>query len=167
MPLKKIRILGLDPGLATTGFGLIEVRHKELGLIDFGTITTNPGEPIEKRLLTIFKKTSLLVEKTRPDAIGVEELFFYKNQKTAIAVGQAKGAILVACAQWKQKIFYLSPLQVKLNLTGYGKADKKQIKKMVELELKTRESIKPDDAADAVAVAMCAYFIHIRHNAHT
>lgn len=165
MSTKKIRILGIDPGVATVGFGLIEAIGGKCGLLEYGVISTSKNQTVEKRLLEIFQKTESLLNKTKPHLTGIEDIFFYKNQKTAIGVGQARGVILMACAKNKRKIFSITPLQVKLSLTGYGRADKKQIKKMVEIELKTKNGIKPDDATDALATAISTYFICARKNA--
>ena len=164
MSTKKTKILGIDPGLTTIGFGLIEVFERNIKLLDYGIISTEKGEPMEKRLLKIFNETDSLLLKLKPNMVGIEDLFFYKNQKTAMIVGQARGAILVACAKNNKKILHLTPLQIKLNITGYGRATKQQMKKMVEQELKYSDKIKSDDTIDAIATALCAYFITRQNN---
>lgn len=151
-------ILGIDPGTATTGFGIIKTgRHAgEFEIIDFGVITTKPKLSDAERLVTLFKDAQSLVKKHKPDRIGVEKLFFTTNQKTAMAVSQARGVVLLLAAQHKIPLTEFTPLQVKSTLCGYGKADKKQVQTMVQRTFKLKHLPKPDDAADALAIALCA-----------
>lgn len=159
-----VTILGIDPGLATVGFGLISATPRARVLLEYGIISTPKNVAIEERLFSIYEQATALIQRSNPDYIGIEDLYFYNNQKTAISVGQARGVLLLACARQRAPIFRLTPLQVKLNLTGYGRASKQQIKKMVAIELETTKNIKPDDAADALAIAITTYFVHIRKN---
>ena len=152
--LKEI-ILGIDPGLADTGFGVIEKQGSNLKMIDYGNITTPAGQLNEKRLEEIHKKLNDLIKKYRPKTVGIEKLFFCKNTKTAIAVSQARGVIVLTAGQHKLIIKEFTPLQVKLTLTSYGQATKNQIQQMVKTILKLKEIPKPDDAADALAIAIC------------
>jgi len=148
-------ILGIDPGLADTGFGLIEKEKSKLRLIDYGCIKTQAKLPPEVRLKQIDKSVNKLIKKYRPDIIGVEKLFFCKNVKTALAVGQARGVIILAAGKNQLQLIEFTPLQIKQALTGYGKADKNQIQQMVKVILNLKQIPKPDDAADALAVAVC------------
>ncbi len=157
-----VKILGIDPGLATIGFGVIEASPSLRSLVEYGVLLTPKDTLLENRLVSIYEQMDALLTRTKPEYIGVEDIYFYNNQKTAIAVGHARGVILLACALHHIPLYRLTPLQVKLNTTGYGKADKQQIKKMVEAELHTTKSITPDDAADALAIALSTYFVHIR-----
>lgn len=153
-------ILGIDPGTATTGFGLIEKKGAKISLIDFGCILTPAKIPLEDRLHTIFDELSDILKKHMPQQIAVEELFFSTNAKTAISVGQARGVILLAAKKQGLSVAEYTPLEVKMALTGYGKADKKQIQHMVKAVLSLAEVPKPDDAADALAIAICHAHTH-------
>lgn len=148
-------ILGVDPGTATTGYGLINKQGQQYEVIDFGCITTPANTPLHDRLDTIFEELSEIIEKHKPEHIAVEELFFANNAKTAIAVGQARGVILLAGKKKGLSVFEYTPLEVKMALTGYGRADKNQIQQMVKALLMLTEIPKPDDAADALAIAIC------------
>lgn len=150
-------ILGIDPGTAATGYGIIKSlsRHK-LKFIDYGCIETAKTLPLPKRLAEIYADLNLLLKKYRPDIIAVESIFFFKNLKTAIAVAQARGVILLAAAMRQIRVTEFTPLQVKMALTSYGKADKKQVQYMVKKLLGLKAVPKPDDAADALAIALCA-----------
>jgi crossover junction endodeoxyribonuclease RuvC len=151
-----MRVLGIDPGLATTGYGLIEAKNNTLKVIDYDCITTLPKLTIPMRLKSIYDKILIIIEKFKPDQIAVEEMFFTKNLKTAISVSEARGVIILAAA--KKGIFDIyeyTPLQVKLALVGYGKAQKRQIQQMVKVLLNLKSIPKPDDTADALAVAIC------------
>lgn len=154
------RVLGVDPGLATTGYGLVEgAAHgpnrgrDSFKLVEAGVITTPAGEPLPARLKTIYEEMRGLVEEFRPDELAVEELYFAKNAKTAISVAEARGVILLATVGLPLSSY--TPLQVKLQLTGFGRATKQQIQAMVARLLGLREPPKPDDAADALAIALC------------
>lgn len=148
-----MKILGIDPGLGRTGYALIEQTAKTIVLKECGCITTTLGEEEYKRLLMIKNDLDHLIKKFKPDAVCIESLFFAANVKTAIMVSQARGVILVACAGNKLKIIEVTPLQVKIAATGYGKADKRQVHRMMQTVLKLKKIPKPDDAADAVAIA--------------
>lgn len=151
-------IMGIDPGLALTGWGVIEYKNKQIKLVDFGTIVTSAKEKLPDRLLTIYTDMLDLIKKFSPQKVSVEKLFFNTNAKTALLVGQARGAVIVAAYQKKTQIIEFTPLQIKLNIVGYGQAEKIQVQKMVQRLLNLDSLPKPDDAADALAVAIsCAY----------
>ncbi|MFN3301769.1 MAG: crossover junction endodeoxyribonuclease RuvC [Patescibacteria group bacterium] len=150
-------VLGLDPGLASTGFGLIEFKKKILKVINYGCILTQQRESPTQRLKKIYQGIKKIIKKYQPDLIVLEELFFAKNTKTAIKVGQARGVAILACSEAKCPIKEITPLQVKTSLTGYGRATKKQIQRIVKLRLKLKEIPKPDDAADALALAISGF----------
>ena len=146
-------ILGIDPGTATTGYGVIEA--PVLKLIEYGCIRTSQKDPLSQRLEEIYRDLSKLIKKHRPEIIAVESVFFYNNVKTAIAVAQSRGVVLLCARQNKVPIREFTPLQVKNSLTNYGKAEKKQIQFMVKTLLDLDRVPKPDDAADALALAIC------------
>ncbi len=150
-----MRILGIDPGTATVGWGVIEVIGGKIELIGYGHISTAKELPLSKRLLEIATDIRDLLTHYSPDEAAIEELFFFKNQKTVISVGQARGAILLTLEEKNVIISGYTPLQVKQALTNYGRADKAQIQTMVKAILKLKEIPKPDDAADALAIALC------------
>lgn len=154
MSANKVRILGIDPGTATTGFGVIDVEAGKLTFVDAGVISTPAGEAMELRLATIYDELGQLVREHKPDQIAIELLYFATNVTTAISVGQARGVVMLVAAQAKLPIAEYTPLQVKQAVTGYGKADKKQIQEMVKTLLKLSAVPKPDDAADALAIAI-------------
>lgn len=150
-------VLGIDPGLATVGYGVIEYEEKsnKLKLIDYGTILTEAKEAFPTRLRQIADGITMLIDRYAPHSIAFEELFFNKNVKTAINVAQARGAALVAAAAKMDELYEYTPLQIKQAVVGYGRADKAQVQFMVKTLLCLKEIPKPDDAADAVAVAIC------------
>ncbi len=148
-------ILGIDPGMAIMGYGVIESDSYDMKLIDYGTVTTPSTMDTPQRLLTIYNSVEELVNKYSPDAIAYEELFFNQNVKTALIIGHARGAAVVAGAKQGLDLFEYTPLQVKQAVVGYGRADKHQVQSMVKLLLHLKEIPKPDDAADALAVAIC------------
>lgn len=147
-------VLGIDPGTAITGYGLVE-QSGDLRLVDAGAILTAVGTPLASRLLTIHEQLSRLISLHRPEAVAVEELFFSKNVRTAMSVGQARGVVLLAAAQAGLPIYHYKPAEVKLAVTGYGGAAKPQIQEMVRLLLGLEDVPKPDDVADAIAIAIC------------
>lgn len=147
--------LGIDPGTAITGFAFVREERDEYTLEECGAITTAAGEPMPRRLHQIYGELSELIAERRPDAVAVEELFFSKNVRTAIAVGQARGVVLLAAAAADIPVYEYTPLQVKQAVVGYGRADKRQVQEMVRLLLSLDAVPTPDDAADAVAVALC------------
>ncbi|NQV12944.1 MAG: crossover junction endodeoxyribonuclease RuvC [Parcubacteria group bacterium] len=148
-------ILGIDPGTATTGFGLIERKGDKAKYIKCGCITTGMGMPMSERISCIYDDISALIKEYKPAAAAVEELFFFKNAKTVITVAQARGAILLAIQKAGLPLGEYTPLQIKQSLTGYGRADKAQMQQMVKSMLGLNKIPKPDDAADALAVAIC------------
>lgn len=151
-------VLGIDPGIAITGWGVVEKIDRRVKPLAYGVIETPAGMPQPSRLQTLYVDIGEIIVRYQPDIFCVEKLFFNTNAKTALIVGQARGVVLLAAAQKKLTILEFTPLQVKLNTTGYGKAEKLQVQKMVK-ELLCLEAIpKPDDAADALAVALCGAY---------
>lgn len=149
-------VLGIDPGTATTGYGLVqETTAGGFAVVTYGAILTPAGMPSEKRLLMLYERLMELILLHRPDNGAVEKLFFSRNVTTAIAVGQARGVVMLAMAQQGLPIGEYTPMQVKQAVTGYGGADKVQIQQMVQALLGLVELPRPDDAADALAIAMC------------
>lgn len=154
-------ILGIDPGTATTGWGVINFHKPHAEFVDCGVVTTPAKEKPEKRLATIFDDVTTLITKFKPQVVAVEQLFFNTNAKTAMLVGQARGVVMLACEKKRLPIFSYAPLQVKMAITGYGRADKKQVAEMVKTLLKLPQIPKSDDAADALAVALThAFSLH-------
>ena len=147
-------ILGIDPGYATVGWGVIKKEKGKQSLVDYGAVITPKTQAMPQRLLDIGNKLSELIKAYKPDAVAVEELFFHTNQKTAITVAQARGVIIYVAESLNAKLFEYTPLQIKQALTGYGRAEKQQIQQMVRVLLGLKEAPKPDDAADALAVAL-------------
>jgi len=148
-------ILGIDPGTATTGYGVLESVGGNLKMIENGCILTDKVLEMPERLNILGKEIRVLVKKFRPDAMAIEELFYFKNKKTVISVGQARGVAVFVGKNEGVEMHEYTPLQVKQAVTGYGRADKKQVQSMVKNILKLKEVPKPDDAADALAVAIC------------
>ena len=148
-------ILGIDPGTTTTGFGIIEAEKNNLKLLDYGIIETKPKEKLPKKLTEIYQDIKKIIKDIKPDCLAIEQLFFFKNTKTAMAVGQARGVILLAAQRAKISILEFTPLQVKMAITSNGRAEKQQVQKMVQKILNLKNLPKPDDAADAIAVAIC------------
>lgn len=155
LKLDNMLTLGIDPGTASTGFGLINERNDKLCFVECGVIKTSPKNTAQERLRQIYHEAKALFRRYQPGSVAVEKLFFGKNAKTAIKVGQARGIILLAAAEAGIEIAEYTPLEVKMALTGYGRADKKQIQQMVKTLLGLNFIPKPDDAADALAVAIC------------
>ncbi len=151
-----MRILGIDPGTATTGFGVITSEGERLMWLDAGVVSTPSGQEMPQRLLTISQELGQLITESKPDLMAVELLFFATNVKTAISVGQARGVVLLAAAQSNLPVIEFTPLQVKQAVTGYGQAGKSQVQEMVKTILKLDQIPRPDDAADALAVAIAA-----------
>lgn len=154
---KKEVILGIDPGFGRVGFGVIEKTGKNDWVAkDFGCIETSKEKIFVGRLVEIYEAVTFLIKKFHPQRMAVEKLFFFRNVTTAIDVGQARGVILLAAVLAKIEVDEFTPLQVKQAITGYGKAEKQQMQKMVATILKIKNKIKSDDAADALAVALCS-----------
>ena len=157
---KNLRVLGLDPGTATTGWAVIEEKEGKLVPLAFGHISTEKNTAESKRLLEINQDVLQIIKKYKPEEAAVEKLFFFKNKKTIIAVGQSRGSLLLTLEENRVKVFGYTPLQVKQALTGYGRAEKKQVQLMVKNILNLKSVPKPDDTADAIAIAVC--HIHSR-----
>ena len=147
-------ILGIDPGLATLGYGVIEVNNDRRKLIQFGTLTTPAGQPMPQRLRAIFQGMNQLMDIYNPNDVAFEELFFSKNITTGMAVSAARGVALVAVVQRTDNLYEYTPMQIKQAVTGYGGADKHQVQMMVKMLLNMKDIARPDDAADALAVAL-------------
>ncbi len=150
-----MRVLGVDPGTATTGYGVVEDQGGALELLVCGVITTTPQEVMPVRLRTIYHQLRTLIAQWSPAAMAVEELFFSRNVTTALTVGQARGVVLLAGAEADLAIYEYKPAAVKQAIAGYGGADKQQVQQMVRLLLHLDQVPRPDDAADAVALAVC------------
>ncbi len=148
-------VLGIDPGTATTGYGVVRYDGRALEPVAYGTIITSAGLPLSQRLQKIYKELAELIREYRPTQAAVEELFFARNARTALAVGHARGVILLALADAGLSVYAYTPLQVKKAITGYGRAGKEQMQQMVRLLLNLESPPKPDDVADALAVAIC------------
>ena len=150
-----MRILGIDPGVATIGFGLVEADRTGVRLLQYGVITTPPGIPLSSRLCQISRDMVQLLDQFRPEEAAVEELFFSKNITTGIAVAHGRGVILLEAERSGVPVFEYTPMQVKQAVAGYGGADKRQVMLMTQRLLKMQEIPRPDDAADALAIAIC------------
>lgn len=150
-----MRVLGIDPGIAIMGFGFVDKIGHRLVPVQFGSIQTEAGTPTETRLRQIYEASCSLLDEYKPDTMAVEKLFFSKNVTNAITVGQARGVLLLAAAQRGIPIGEYTPMQVKQAVVGYGAAEKKQVQEMVKMMLKLKTVPKPDDVADALAVAIC------------
>ncbi|MDR0914120.1 MAG: crossover junction endodeoxyribonuclease RuvC [Oscillospiraceae bacterium] len=148
-------VLGIDPGYAIVGYGAVEFAGSNCRSLGYGVITTNAETDFNLRLKTIYDNCSLLIAKCKPDCMAIEKLYFQSNQKTAIMVAEARGVIILAAQNAGVDIFEYTPLQVKTVVTGYGKAKKAQVMEMTRRLLKLTEVPKPDDAADALAIALC------------
>lgn len=155
-----MRVLGIDPGLATTGYAVLESGDRHFRVLEAGVIRTPADTPLPQRLHTLYEDTRRLLKEYKPDALAIEELFFAQNRTTAMAVAQARGVVLLAAHDVAETKGY-TPLQIKLRIAGYGRAKKPQIQKMMKQLLKLKEIPKPDDAADALAVALC-YLLEAR-----
>ena len=150
-----MRILGIDPGYGITGFGLIEAERGNAKLVGCGAITTPAGMDFSARLEIIYEDMCRLLEQTKPDAVAIEELFFGQNVTTGIGVAQSRGVILLAIRQAGLEVYQYKPMQVKQAVVGYGNATKHQVQDMTKRLLHLEQLPKPDDAADAIAIALC------------
>jgi crossover junction endodeoxyribonuclease RuvC len=148
-------IMGLDPGTAITGYGLVKFEDSKFSLVDCGCVRTSPEFPLSERLQTIYSELTGVIRLYKPEQFAVEELFFNKNARTALAVGHARGVAMLAASNSGLPVFEYTPLQVKQAVTGFGRADKKQVQYMVKTILALPEAPAPDDVADALAVAIC------------
>ncbi len=147
-------VLGIDPGYALMGWGVVEANGSQMKLLGYGCIETKAGTPMQHRLRTLQLGVRDLTLMYRPDEVAFEELFFAQNVTTALMVGAARGAAIIAAAEYTEHLYEYTPMQIKQTITGYGKADKKQIQQMVKMLLRMDELPKPDDAADAIACAI-------------
>ena len=147
-------VLGIDPGYALMGWGVVEAQGSRMKLLGYGCIETKAGTPMQHRLRTLQLGIRDLTLMYRPDEVAFEELFFAQNVTTALMVGAARGAAIIAAAEYTENLYEYTPMQIKQAITGYGKADKKQIQQMVKMLLRMEELPKPDDAADAIACAI-------------
>lgn len=148
-------IMGIDPGFAITGYGIVEYIGNKFSVVDYGAITTEASMPLPQRLLLLSNRLEELIKMYKPEAISIEELFFNKNIKTALTVGHGRGVAVLAAARSGVDVFEYTPLQVKQAVVGYGRAEKSQIQQMVKGILNLPAIPKPDDVADALAVAVC------------
>lgn len=150
-----MRILGIDPGTGITGWGVIDKDYNRLAVVDYGCIRTPAHQLNQKRLCEIYDGMQLLLSEYQPDEMAIEELFYNRNVTTVISVGQARGVLVLAAAQRGVPVYEYTPLQIKQAVTGYGRADKKQVQYMIQNLLALSAIPRPDDAADALAVAVC------------
>lgn len=148
-------ILGIDPGYAIVGWGIIDYTANRFSVIDYGAVTTEAGTPFNRRLETVYDGVEEIIKKYRPEALAIEKLFYNTNAKTVIDVAQARGVINLSAVKNGVEIFEYTPLQVKQSVVGYGRAEKKQVQEMTRVILKLQKIPKPDDTADALAMAIC------------
>ncbi len=153
-----MRILGIDPGFARVGWGVVEVQNSEFKIKNYGCVETFKTSESQDRLVDVYKQVCALIKKYKPDSLAIEELFFANNAKTAFKVGEARGVIILAGAMQKIPVFSYTPLQVKIAVTGYGNADKTQVGRMIKAILKLNSTPKLDDTTDAIAVALTHAF---------
>ncbi len=150
-----MRVLGIDPGYALVGYGLIDYDGYNSKIVDYGVVSTPKEETLPNRLFVIYKTLKKIIEIYKPDVVSIEELFYFKNQKTIIPVAEARGVIVLTCKECGIDVYEYTPLQIKQALTGVGRAEKAQVQFMVKTLLGLDSIPKPDDAADAVAAALC------------
>ncbi len=150
-----MRILGIDPGYAIVGYGIIDYNANHFSVVDYGAVTTKAHTPFENRLAAIYDGLTQIISAYKPDAMAIEKLFFNTNTTTAIDVAQARGVIVLSAARAGIDIAEYTPLQVKQSVVGYGRAEKKQVQEMTRLMLNLKSVPKPDDTADALALAIC------------
>lgn len=150
-----MRIIGIDPGYAIMGYGVVDMKGNRFQAVNYGAVTTEAGKEMPDRLKQLYFELMEILDTYKPDVVSIEELFFNKNTKTALMVGQARGVAILACANSGVPIYEYTPLQIKQGLVGYGRAEKCQIQQMVKTLLNLPEIPKPDDVADALAAAIC------------
>ncbi|MGE5312984.1 MAG: crossover junction endodeoxyribonuclease RuvC [Acidobacteriota bacterium] len=155
-----MRIIGIDPGTGILGFGVLDVSPTGLRVVDAGVVTTPAHTPLDQRLDEIYDSLTGVIAETRPDVMSIEKLFFARNVTTAISVAHARGVAMLAGRKARLPIAEYTPLQIKQTLTGYGRADKKQVQEMVRLQLGLKVVPKPDDAADALAAAITHHLMN-------
>ena len=148
-------VMGIDPGFATTGYGIVKYEGNHFTVVKYGAITTKSSDSLSNRLLKLNRELEDLIGIFRPEAVSVEEIFFNKNAKTALTAAQGRGVAILAAAKNGVEVFEYTPLQVKQAVVGYGRAEKRQVQQMIKVILNLTEIPKPDDAADALAVAIC------------
>ena len=154
-----MRIIGIDPGTGILGFGVIEIKNRMTSLVTAGVITTPAHTPLDVRLEEIFDGLTEIIAETNPDMMSIEKLFFARNVTTAMSVSHARGVAMLAGRKARLPIHEYTPMQIKQTVTGYGKADKKQVQEMVRMQLNLKEIPKPDDAADALATAITHFMM--------
>lgn len=150
-----MKILGIDPGMAIVGYGILEQNNADLRVLSSGSIRTEKTSRESARLLEIYNDMELIVDKFKPDAAAIEKLFFFRNRTTVMPVAHARGVILTVLEKYNIPIFEYTPMEVKQVLTGYGRADKKEVERMVKISLSTGNLPKLDDTIDAIAIAIC------------
>lgn len=150
-----MRIIGIDPGMAIVGYSILDIKNGESLLVTSGSIQTDKRETEASRLFEIYNDLSILLEKYKPDVASVEKLFFFKNAKTVMPVAQARGVILMACKQFEVPTYEYTPMVVKQTITGYGRASKEEVGRMVEMSIKYEKLPKLDDTIDSIAIALC------------
>lgn len=150
-----MRILGIDPGYAIVGCGVLDYNNNNFKVVEYSAIITPAEMKFNRRLEVIYDELTALIERTKPDAVSMEKLFFNSNQKTVIDVGQARGVLMLAIQKAGLEVYEYTPLQVKQSVVGYGRAEKKQVQEMTRLILNLEKVPKPDDVADALAMAIC------------
>ena len=155
-----MRILGIDPGIAIVGYGIVDIKGNSISMVEYGCITTSSNSRLPDRLFFIMNEMTDIINEFKPDEMAIEELFFNKNTKTAITVAEARGVEILAAKQSGLEIYEYTPLQIKQAVVGYGRAEKQQVQEMVKILLNLSERPKPDDAADALAVAICHSLSH-------
>ena len=159
-----MRVLGIDPGSLKSGYGLVDEQQGQLTVVDYGVIRTVPDTPLAQRLLLISTRLQELIARHAPDEVAVEDVFVAKNAQSSLKLGQARGAILLTVAQAGLPVAEYTPLEVKQSAVGYGRADKEQVQQMVKVLLRLKEIPTPDDAADALAIAICHHHsVKVRH----
>lgn len=155
-----MRIIGIDPGTGILGFGVIDVANKKIKLVDAGVVSSPIHTPLEDRLEDIFDSITEIIKQTRPDVMSIEKLYFAQNVTTAISVSHARGVAMLVAKKAGIKIAEYTPLQIKQTITGYGRANKKQIQEMVRIQLGLKTAPKPDDCADAIAAAITHFYMN-------
>lgn len=151
-----MKVIGIDPGIATTGYGLVSTREDgSLDLIEYGVVQTTPQDNTSQRLLQLYQRLNEIVLLHQPQSGAVEKLFFQRNVRTAFSVGQARGVVMLVLAELGLSVYEYTPLEIKQAVVGYGAADKRQVQQMVKVLLDLQEIPQPDDAADALAIAIC------------
>lgn len=147
--------MGIDPGFGIVGYALMDIEDNKENIADYGVIKTDTNAPLSRRLFDIYEKIKEIIKIYKPDEASVEELYFFRNVTTAIFVGEARGVIILALEEAKLGIYEYTPMEVKMAVTGYGKATKRQVQEMVRIIMKMDDIPRPDDAADAIAIAIC------------